>query len=1046
MSLSELFIRKPIATALVIVILSVFGVICYFKLPVSSLPNVDSPVITVNVSYPGASPETMASTCATPLENQFMSINGLEKIISNNTDGQTTITLTFELDKNIDLMAPDVQAAINRATEYLPTDLPAPPNYDKTNPSDKPIMYIMVTSDTLTAGEIYDYAYRMIGKRISMIEGISKVDTYGSKFAVRVRVFPEKLAAYDLSLAAISAALDAGTVALPGGSLDSDVLSISIQPQGQLRKAKDYDKLIVAYRNGAPVYLSDVASCIDSVENTDVEVRFGFPSTGECTSGGTCLPVSKAAGANTVAVARNIRTLLKELQTQLPASITVQIMYDNSIPIIQSINDVQTTIIVAIVLVVLIIFLFLGRLRETIIPSLVIPVALLGTFIVMDVVNFSLDNLSLMAMVLCVGFLVDDAIVVLENTVRHVEEGIKPVPAAIKSMKELTFTVISTSVALAIVFLPLAFMPGVVGRNFSEFAMTVVIAIICSTILAIIFTPVLCSRWLKPTGGKETLVQKTINKFISAMVKHYGVMLKWVLHRKWLTVIVWFLCIIGTIWTFFVLPKDFIPPGDSGAIQGVMILPMGTSADQCHDMQDQVTKILMGNKYVANQLTVTCPSRGADKSTAYVVVILVDIKDRPPIDKVMSELQSEMMNLTGGIVFLSAIPLLELSTGGESTATGSKYSYLMRGQNSDELYDVADKLQTAMGSIKGVYGIQTSVKLNMPQLDVDILRDRASTFGISATDIESALLVAYAQGKSTTFYTDSDTYDVIALVDQSDACTPSDLSKIYIKSPITGENVPMSALAQWHDTIGPQNIPHSQQLNSATLSFSLDPSVPLSAATKAIEDAAQKIMPPSVSGQLQGEAAEFQESIKALGILLFVAVFLMYAILGMLYESYIHPLTVLSTLPVAAFGGLVTVLLFGRSLNIYAYIGLFALLGIIAKNGIMMVDFAKQYLDENKDATGFDAIYHSCTIRFRPILMTGMSTIMGTMPIALGMGSDGSSRVPMGLIIVGGMLFAQVITLFVTPGIYLYMQWIQEHWLEKNKAKRDKELGIDQLT
>lgn len=1041
MTVSELFIRKPIMTVLLTVLLVVMGIASYLKLPVNSLPNVDYPVMTVSAAYPGASPQTMASAVAGPLENELMSINGLQSIISDNKPGSTKITLTFELGRSVDLMAPDVQRAISAAQENLPDDLPSPPTYSKDNPSDQPIMYIMVTSDTLTPGEVYDYAYRFIGKRLSMIEGVSKVDTWGSKTAIRIKIFPDKLAAVGLTLADIQKALQAGTSSLPGGSLDSSAHTYSIEPQGQLKVAADYARLIVAYRNGAPVYLRDVANCVDSVDNDKINVRYGVTESGKIWGGSTCLPVSRAPGANTVAVVQRIKEALDELRQEVPGSISIDILFDNSVPIVESINDVQTTIIVAIILVVLIIFLFLGRIRETFIPTMVIPIALLGTFIVMGPINFSLDNLSLMALVLSVGFLVDDAIVVLENTIRHVETGLKPIPAAVKSMSELTFTVISTSVALIIVFVPLVFMAGVVGKNFEEFALTVIIAIVCSTILAMTLTPMMCSRILRATAGRETRTQKAVTAVISGITAKYGVLLRFVLHHKWISLLLWGACIAGTVYIFNLLPKDFIPPGDTGCAYGAMMTPMGNSSDDMLMLQNKVEKIIMCNTNVRNVLTVANPSPGADKSTGYVVLTLRD-KDRAPIDAVMMQLNRAFFGLSEGMVFIEPVALMNLSAGGESTAMGSKYSYLMRGNDRDELYECAGKLQQAMQQLPGFYGIQTSVKLNMPQLNIILDRDRAATYGITAQAILNTLMAAYAQGKATSFYTDNDTYDVVAQVNDASAQEPMDLEHLWVTSPLTGESVPLNSIARWEETVGPQNVPHSQQLDSATLSFNLDTAVPLGTATKALEDAARSILPPTISGQLQGEAQEFQEAIKSLVLLMGVSIFLMYVVLGILYESYIHPFTVLTTLPVAAFGGVATLLLFGKTCNLYAYIGLFMLLGIIAKNGIMMVDFAKQYIEEHPGATGFDAIYNACIIRFRPILMTGLSTIMGAVPIALGMGADGESRIPLGLIIVGGMLFAQVITLFVTPGIYLYMQKIQEHLGEE---KRNAELGMNEI-
>ena len=1041
MTVSELFIRKPIMTILLTVVLVVMGISSYLKLPVSSLPNVDYPVMTVSAAYPGASPQTMASAIAGPLENELMSINGLQGIISDNTPGTTKITLTFELGRSVDLLAPDVQRAISAAQQNLPDDLPSPPTYDKDNPSDQPIMYIMVTSDTLTPGEVYDYAYRFIGKRLSMIEGVSKVDTWGSKTAIRIKVLPDRLSAVGLTMADVQSALKTGTSALPGGSLDSASHTFSIEPQGQLTQASDYAKLIVAYRNGGPVYLRDVANCVDSVDNDKIEVRYGVTESGGIWNGSTCLPVSRAPGANTVAVVKRIRAALDQLRNEIPGSINIDILFDNSVPIVESIDDVQTTIIIAILLVVLIIFLFLGRLRETFIPTMVIPIALMGTFIIMKPIGFSLDNLSLMALVLSVGFLVDDAIVVLENTVRHVETGMKPIPASVKSMSELTFTVISTSVALIIVFVPLVFMAGVVGKNFEEFALTVIIAIVCSTLLAMSLTPMMCSRILRSTKGRETHVQKIVTRIIEAATAKYGVLLRVVLHHKWISLAIWLACIIGTVLIFNRLPKDFIPPGDTGCAYGIMMAPMGRSSADMLALQNDVEKVIMCNTNVRNVLTVANPAPGADKSTGYVVMTLRE-ENRAPIEQVMMQLNRAFAGFTGGMVFLQPIALMNLSAGGESTATGSKYSYQMRSSDRNTLYECAGKLQQKMQQLPGFYGIQTSVKLNMPQLNIVLDRDRAATYGITAQAVLNTLMAAYAGGKATSFYTDNDTYDVIPQIADDSAQNPINLEQLWITSPLTGESVPISSVAHWEETVGPQNVPHSQQMDSATISFNLDPAIPLGNATKALEEAARSVLPPSISGQLQGEAQEFQEAISSLIILMGVSIFLMYIVLGILYESYIHPFTVLTTLPVAAFGGVATLMLFGQTCNLYAYIGLFMLLGIIAKNGIMMVDFAKQYLEEHPDASGFDAIYNACIIRFRPILMTGLSTIMGTLPIALGIGADGASRIPLGLIIVGGMIFAQVITLFVTPGIYLYMQKIQEHMGE---AKRNAELGMNEL-
>jgi len=1026
---SERFIRKPIMTTLCMVTMLIFGIVAYFKLPVSDLPVVDYPVMTISVSYPGASPETMASTVASPLENECMQIPGLQSIISDNTDSSTTITLTFDLGRSVDLAAPDVQAAISRAATNLPSDLPQQPTYSKNNPSEKPIIYIMLTSDTLTAGEMYDFGNRALGKRMSMLEGVSQVLIYGTKSAIRVQVDPEKLNALDISIDDVAQALKAGTVTIPGGSLDGPDRTFSIQPKGQLLTAADYENLIVKYDDSAPVVLKDIATCVDSVENDNTRVMYSGHADEKMEAGVVCVAISRSAGANTVALSARVRETLDMLKGQIPGSVGIDVFYDKALKIIESINDVKTTIIIALVLVVLVIFMFLGRVSDTIIPGMVLPLTIFSTFAVMLAVNFSLDNLSLMALTLSVGFLVDDAIVVLENTTRHIELGKKPMIAAITSMKEITGTVISTSVALIIVFIPLVFMGGVVGRNFREFALTVIIAISCSTVMALTLTPMMCSRMLKELSDTKTRMQRFVDRFVGGMVSRYVVMLKWLLMHRIAAVIMWALCLLGTLCLFTVLPKAFMPEGDSGAIQGGILLPQGTSTRQMQAYQDQLNAIVRSNPYVAKMLTVTGLSTGADQSTGVMIMTLTPNNKRPVIQEVAQQLMYQLAMLPAGFTFVQPLPALKLSAGGESTATGSKYSYILKGNDKDEVYGAAEKLQEKMKSLPGFVGIQSSVKLNVPQLSIKIFRDRASTFGVTAKEIENALLLAYAGGKVTTYKTDIDQYDVILEVDKKSREDPADLSRIYVRSGTSGDLVPLGAVAEWEETVGPQNVPHSDQLNSATLSFSLAPGVPIGKATKDLTAAAEEMLPAGVSGTLQGEAQEFEEAVASLGVLLMIAVFLMYVILGILYESYIHPFTVLTTLPVAAFGGLATLLFFRAELSLYAYIGMFMLLGIVSKNGIMMVDFAEQRMDEGADS--FTAIYEACRDRFRPILMTGASTVIGAVPIALGFGADGASRRPLGLIIVGGLAFAQVITLFVTPGIFLYMQEVQEKFLNR---------------
>jgi len=1026
---SEVFIRRPITTILFTVVLVVFGVVAYFKLPVNSLPTVDYPVIQVTTTYPGASAATMASDVALPLENQFTQITGLQSMYSDNRTGVSTISLTFNLDRSVDLVAPDVQAAITRAQRNLPNNLPSPPTYQKFNPSDSPVYYAVIYSDTLTHGDLYDYASHVVSRKLSMLEGVSQVQIYGSQRAVRIQFSPEKLAAYQIGADELAMALQSGTVDIPGGSLNGAMHTFTIEPQGQLRKASDYGELIIAYRNHAPVRLKEVARCLDGLANDLVDLRYsrtGQPEHSQC----IVIPISRSTGANTVAVANRIAQALEDIKRDMPPAIHIETIFNNAEPIRASLNDVQVTLLIALTLVVLVIFLFLGRVRETIIPSIVLPVSVLGTLVAMHLNKFSLDTLSLMGIVLAVTFLVDDAIVVLENTVRHLDEGMKPIPAAVRSMKEITFTLLSTSVALIIVFTPLVFMSGAVGRNLSECAVTVIYAIVISTLLALTLSPMMCARIIKHNHAPNR-VQRGITNTIGGMVRGYGHALKWQLRHKWLSVVMWLFCILGTGVLFFILPKSFLPPGDSSFVMGALIMPQGTSTEQIRAYQTKAAAMIRQDPNVIQVGNVTGRMPGADQSMGFMFIHLTPPEHRPPIEKMVQKFMGQLATLPNGLCAMRAMPLLKISAGADPTATGSDYAYMLTGLNRDAVYDTALKLEKEIRSVPGVapYAVQNSVKWSMPRLSVDIDRDRASALGISASAIESVLAISFSGGYATQFTTDQDQYQVIPEVEKSSQRLPENLGLLYLRSSVSGALVPLKSLVSWREDASPQSIPHSQQQEAATISFGLFPGVPLGYATAAIEAKTARVLPHGVAGKFVGDALEFKKSIASLGILLLVAVFLKYIVLGVLYESYIHPFTILTTLPVAVFGGLLTLLFFGRELSLYAYIGVFVLIGLITKNGILMVDFALQ-----RKAEGFnsvDAIYDACLVRFRPILMTGLCAILGALPIALGYGADASSRIPLGLVVVGGMIFAQIITLFVTPGIYLYMEKIQERFFKE---------------
>lgn len=1022
---------------LVMVLVMLFGIAAFFSMPISDLPVVDSPVITVTVVYPGADPNTMASTVAAPLESQFMQIPGLKSIISTNTDSQTQIMLTFDLDRSVDLAAPDVQAAISRAQANLPTDLPAPPTYTKTNPSDTPIMYLMVTSDSLTPGQLYDYANRTIGQRISMIEGVSQVQVYGSQSAIRVQVDPAKVAAYGIGLNEIAAAVQKGTVTIPGGSLNGNMRTFSIQPQGQMIDAREYEELIVAYRNGAPIRLRDIGTCVNSTENDVVNVMASKEPGEKMHTGVAFVPIFRQVGSNTVGLAERIKQTVEALKLEIPGSVQLGIYYDKSESIIESIDDVKSTILIALVLVILVIFIFLGRLSDTIIPAMTLPVSIIASFLVMKALNFSLDNLSLMGIILAVGFVVDDGIVVLENTVRLIEQGMKPFPAAIKSAQEITFTIISMTLSLAVIFIPLVFMGGVVGRIFREFAITVVVTILCSGVVSLTLSPMMCARMLKAkeTGEeKESWIQRIMNPFMDKVIGGYSNLLRKILMRPFITIVLWVICLGGTVYFFNVLPQTFLPDGDSGAIMGGTLMPLGTSTKQAREFQAQVNKILEDDPNIEKAITASGLQPGSDQSTGFIHIVLKPVGKRLPMAKALASIRSKLSKVVGGFAFLKATPSLQISTGGESTASGSKYSYTIRGADQEKVYSSAMQLEKEFRAHSGFVDVQNSVKLTLPTLKATILRDRASTLGITAQDIEYALSLAYAQGKVTLYKTQIDQYQVIVELEKEYQKVPEDLARVYVKASATGAMVPLSSVLEWTEIVTPQNVPHDSQLNAGTISFNLKEGVPLGDATRFIDEISQKVLPPEVVGKLQGEAEEFADAVASLTLLIFIAILIKYVILGILYESYVHPFTIITTLPVGTLGGLATLWIFHSEMSLYAYVGIFMLLGIVAKNGIMMVDFANQGLAEGK--SNFDAIHDASVVRFRPILMTGLAAIMGAVPIALGYGADGSSRIPLGLVVVGGLAFSQVVTLFVTPGLFLYMQAFQEKFLDRFELTR----------
>ena len=1039
MNLSEPFIRRPVMTAVLTVSVILFGILSYLRLPVNDLPAVDYPVIQVQASYPGASPDTVANNIATPLERQFMQINGLELVTSQSTQGHTSLTLQFALDKDIDAAATDVQTAISQATGSLPVDLPSPPTYSKTNPNDQPIMYIALTTDSVTPGQLYDYGSTQVGQRISILPGVSRVNVFGTKSAIRIKADPSAMWARGISLDDLTNAVRNGTSYTGAGQFDSPSGTELIRPQGQLDAAEAYSNLIVSTTNGAPVYLRDVATVSDSVQDERINMRFwarGY----SVPSATVVVAVNRRAGANVVEVAQSIHNLLPLISAELPASVRITPIYDRSQSIVHSVNDVRETLLIAFVLVVIVIFLFLGRATDTLIPAVALPLSLLITFIAMSLLGYSLDNLSLMALTLAIGFLVDDAIVFLENTVRRMERGESAMEATLHGAKEISFTILSMTVSLAAVFIPLVFMSGLVGRIFREFAITIVIAILASGLVSLTLTPLMCARLLKDRGegSKKTWVERVIGGIEKRVLGVYGKSLWWFLRHRWISATVWVLCLVGTIGLFNAVPKAFLPPGDSSFIWGVMIGREGSSPQQMHDLQDQADNIVQQDPNVRATFTMTGASGFFASNQGLILVFLEPPDNRPPIQNVAGSMMGKLSTIPGVFPFLRPFPVLEISTGATNQNQG-QYAFSLSGVNADQVYEVATTLMEKLRAYQGFETVSSDFFNNTPNVEIDIRRDQAKTYGVSETRILGLLRDSYSQNYLYLIKKPEDQYQVILEADDAARSGPEDLSLLYIKSDDGKNLVPLSSLVTWKPTLGPQSVNHLNQFTSVTIFFNLKPGVAIGDATNFITSTAQQIVPPTVRASLQGEALTFSNTVRDLTILMLLAVFVMYVILAILYESYVHPITVLSTLPTALVGGLFTLYFFGEQASLYAFVGLFMLMGIVKKNGILIVDFARQRVDAGETAE--QAIHDASMDRFRPILMTTLAAVIGAVPIALGYGADGASRRPLGLVIVGGLIASQFITLYVTPVIYLYLEQFQERVLNRTSWFHSGHLG-----
>ena len=1013
MNLPELCIRRPVMTTLLMVAIVIFGIIAYRALPVSELPSVDFPTIVVSASLPGASPETMAAAVATPLEGQFSTIAGLDSLSSTSAQGTTVITLQFSLERSIDAAAQDVQSAIAAAQRKLPSSMPTPPSFRKVNPADSPIFYIALSSPTLPLPVINEYAETQLAQRISTISGVAQVLVFGSqKYAVRIRVNPDQLAARGMGIDELQQAVAQANVNQPVGLIEGERQAFAIKDNGQLATAAAYRPLIVAWRNGAPVRLEEVATAVDSVENKRVAAW-------NVDKRAIVLAIQRQPGANTIETVNSIKRTLPSFQAKLPAAIEMTTLYDRSISISESIHDVQFTLVLAGFLVVLVILLFLRNLSATAIPALALPISVIGTFAVMYSLGYSLDNLSLLALTLSVGFVVDDAIVMLENIVRHIELGEAPLQAAIKGSREISFTIISMTVSLTAVFIPVLFMSGIVGRLLHEFAVTICAAILVSGLVSLTLTPMLCSRYLKPAGtGEHGRTFRAFEHFFDALLAVYrrslGIAMAWPR-----TILVGFLVtIVLTAWMFTLVPKDFIPSGDSGQISAVTEGAQDASFASMVEHQRAVAAIVAQDPNIRSFISAAGAGGSRPTSNTGFLNIILKPRDERKLsaDEVIQELRPKLAAVPGIKVYMRNPPAITI--GGQ--VTSALYQYTLQSTDLPELYQWTETLLERIRQLPGFIDVTSNLNNLSPVLALDVDRDKLATLGLTFGQVEDALQSAFSSRQISTIYGASNQYQVILEAAPEFQSDPSMLSRFYVRA-TGGKLIALDTVAHVSRSTQALTVNHQGQLPSVTLSFNLLPGVSLGEAVDRIKGLERELrIPASLNTSLQGTAQAFQSSLQGLGILLLIAVLVVYLVLGILYESFVHPLTILSGLPSAALGALITLYVFRVDLSLYAFVGVIMLIGIVKKNAIMMIDFALD-LQRCEKIPARQAIVEACLIRFRPIMMTTMAALVGTLPIALGIGAGADARRPLGLAVVGGLLLSQFITLYLTPVVYVYL-------------------------
>ena len=1035
MNIAAVFIRRPVATTLLMLGMLFFGVAGYVRLPVNQLPNVDFPTIQVLADLPGADPETMAASVATPLEKEFFTIAGIDSISSVNAAGRTRIIIQFALDRDIDAAALDVQSAIGLAQRRLPTSMTTPPSFKKVNPADLPILYLTVSSPTLPLYQLNEYADTLIGQRLSMVNGVAQVVIYGQKkYAVRAQLDPDAMAAKQLGIDEVADAIMAANSKLPTGTLEGAQRANSIKSSGQLENAAAFRDVVVAYRDGAPVRLRDLGDVVDS-EQQDKQASWsmGTPS--------ITLAVERQPGTNTVEVVDAIKKLLPAMQRQLPPSVDVNIFYDRSESIRESVADVKFTLVLTVFLVVLVIFLFLRNLPATIIPSLALPMSVVSTFAVMYVGGFSLDNLSLMALTLAVGFVVDDAIVMLENIVRHQEMGKPPLQAAFDGSEEIGFTILSMTISLAAVFIPVLFMGGIVGRLFREFAVVIIVAILFSGVVSLTLTPMLCAYFLKAKAKHPAQyggLYGVLERIFDAMAHGYQRALDAVLRYRRTTLWLSFALLGVTAWLFMVIPKGFLPTEDMGFLVASTEAEQGISFAGMVKAQHGLDPILDANPDLERYVSVVgIVGSSQSMNNGIMMFKLKPHTERPKIDTVAARLRRELNSTTSMRVFVRIPPSINI--GGRSTK--ALYQYTLTGPDMTALYDAAEKVERALRALPQLQDVNSDLQLKNPELHVDIDRNRAAALGVSPQQIELALQSAYGSREISTIYTPANDYKVFVELQKRFQQDASALSRLYVRS-ADGNLVPLDTVASLKPNVGPIAVNHAGQFPAVTISYNLRPGVSLGEGVAAVEAAARPLLPDSVTAMSQGTAQAFQDSLTGMGWLLLLAIVVIYLVLGILYESFIHPITILSGLPSAGFGALATLWLFKVDLNLYAFVGVIMLIGIVKKNAIMMLDFALEAQRRDKNLSPLEAITRGCHVRFRPIMMTTMAALMGALPIAIGVGAGADARRPLGLAVVGGLCFSQLVTLFITPVYYYYLERLSQY-LGKRFGGNFEQAGTD---